>query len=111
MRVSVVRGDITEQDVDAVVNAANKVMRDGGGVDGAIHAAGGPEGRRLRAPPPRWPAHRPRDADQRRGGPVRLAQRGATAAHARVTSPRGHRAGSAATAQSAATARTVATQR
>jgi O-acetyl-ADP-ribose deacetylase len=42
MQVSVVRGDITEQQVDVVVNAANRRMRGGGGVDGAIHAAGGP---------------------------------------------------------------------
>ena len=42
MRVTVVQGDITEQDVDAVVNAANRAMRGGGGVDGAIHRAGGP---------------------------------------------------------------------
>lgn len=41
--VTVVAGDITTQSVDAVVNAANRGMRGGGGVDGAIHAAGGPE--------------------------------------------------------------------
>ncbi|MBA3719029.1 MAG: O-acetyl-ADP-ribose deacetylase [Nocardioidaceae bacterium] len=42
MDVEVVRGDITTQDVDVVVNAANRAMRGGGGVDGAIHRAGGP---------------------------------------------------------------------
>ncbi len=42
MRLTVVQGDITQQDVDAVVNAANRGMRGGGGVDGAIHRAGGP---------------------------------------------------------------------
>lgn len=42
MEITVVRGDITAQDVDAVVNAANNRMRGGSGVDGAIHAAGGP---------------------------------------------------------------------
>ena len=43
MRLTAVQGDITVQDVDAVVNAANRAMRGGGGVDGAIHRAGGPE--------------------------------------------------------------------
>ena len=42
MEITVVQGDITEQQVDAVVNAANRAMRGGGGVDGAIHRAGGP---------------------------------------------------------------------
>jgi O-acetyl-ADP-ribose deacetylase len=42
MRLTVVQGDITAQSVDAVVNAANRAMRGGGGVDGAIHGAGGP---------------------------------------------------------------------
>ena len=42
MEITVVQGDITAQEVDAVVNAANTRMRGGGGVDGAIHRAGGP---------------------------------------------------------------------
>jgi len=42
MDIEVVEGDITQQDVDAVVNAANRAMRGGAGVDGAIHRAGGP---------------------------------------------------------------------
>ncbi len=43
MAIEFVKGDITKQDTEAIANAANSRLAGGGGVDGAVHRAGGPE--------------------------------------------------------------------
>ncbi len=59
-KLSIVQGDIAHQSTDAIVNAANSGLMGGGGVDGAIHSAGGPaiidECRRIRQERGRLPA-------------------------------------------------------
>jgi O-acetyl-ADP-ribose deacetylase (regulator of RNase III) len=93
VRIEAVHGDITRQEVDAVVNAANQSLGGGGGVDGAIHRAAGagdlheacaalggcPTGDAKATPgfrlPARWIVHAvgPRYRDGRRGEPELLA--------------------------------------
>ena len=67
MDITIVEGDIVEQDVDAVVNAANSGLMGGGGVDGAILRAGGPA--QLRGPPRRSSTASARCRPARRRGP------------------------------------------
>ena len=75
MDITIVEGDIVEQDVDAVVNAANSGLMGGGGVDGAILRAGGPAqlaARRALVEPHRLAADRAGGGDRGRGdaGPL-----------------------------------------
>ncbi len=93
MRIEAVQGDITREEVDAIVNAANQSLGGGGGVDGAVHRAAGtgdlheacaalggcPTGDAKATPgfrlPARWIVHAvgPRYRDGRRGEPELLA--------------------------------------